>query len=282
MPQRHLPGLSAFRMVLLAGALACSGWAQADAERPAPVREYRPGFPIGYLGAQDLPDVLSLLPPPPADGSAVAAADRAYNRASQTLRNGPRGKLAAADAQLAFPAAADTFSCALGVAVTDAETPYLYQLLRRSLTDVAQTNYMLKDTYKRMRPYTVNDGPTCAPGLEAKMRKDGSYPSSHAAAGWAWALILAEVAPQQANAVMARGLAFGDSRSICNVHWASDINAGRIVGAATVAKLHSNPEFVTDLTAAKSELQGRRAKGSLPTRDCAVESSALAIHIPQP
>jgi len=237
---------------------------------------------MGYLSAQDLPDVLTLVPPPPTDSSAQAAADRAYNRASQTVRNGPRGRLATADAQLALPAAAETFSCALGVGVSDADTPYVFQLLRRTLTDVAQTNSLLKDTYKRLRPYAVNDGPTCTPALEAKMRKDGSYPSSHAAAGWAWALILAEVAPQQANALMARGLAFGESRSICNVHWGSDINAGRIVGAATVAKLHSSAEFTADVAAAKAEIQGRRAKGSLPARDCTAENSALAIHVPAP
>lgn len=278
---RQLPGLSAFASALFIGALTCCVTAQAEVDRPAPVREYRHGFPIGYLNTQDLPDVLALLPPPPGDESAQATADRAYNRASQTVRHGPRGKLATADAQLSFPSAADTFACALGMAVTEAETPYLYQLLRRTLTDVAQTNYVLKDTYKRSRPYVLNGGPTCTPALESKMRKDGSYPSSHAAVGWAWALILAEAAPNQANAILARGLAFGDSRSICNVHWGSDINAGRLVGAATVAKLHSNPEFLSDLSAARAEIAAHHNKLN-PPRDCAAESAALSIHIPQP
>ena len=32
---------------------------------------------------------------------------------------------------------------------------------------------------------------------------------------------------------------------VCNVHWNSDVREGRIVAAAVVAKLHSNPEFLT-------------------------------------
>ena len=29
-----------------------------------------------------------------------------------------------------------------------------------------------------------------------------------------------------------RGLAFGDSRVVCGVHWQSDVEAGRVIGAA--------------------------------------------------
>ena len=75
------------------------------------------------------------------------------------------------------------------------------------------------------------------------MRKDGSYPSGHTAFGWAWALILTEIAPERADVILARGRAFGESRMVCNVHWYSDVVAGRTIGAAAVARLHAEPEF---------------------------------------
>jgi acid phosphatase (class A) len=46
--------------------------------------------------------------------------------------------------------------------------------------------------------------------------------------GWAWALILAEISPEQSDAILARGAAYGASRNVCNVHWRSDVNAGLI------------------------------------------------------
>ena len=72
---------------------------------------------------------------------------------------------------------------------------------------------------------------------------------------WAWALILAEVLPDQADVIMERGLDFGISRNVCNVHWHSDVVYGRMMGAAAVAALHANTEFIVDLEAAKKEVE---------------------------
>lgn len=121
----------------------------------------------------------------------------------------------------------------------------------------------------------VNGQPTCSPEDEKHLSDDGSYPSGHTAIGWAWALILAEISPEQADAILARGWAFGQSRMICNVHWQSDVMMGRIMGAAAVATLHTNSEFRAAIEASKDELKVVRAKGLKPTRDCQLESDAL-------
>ena len=94
--------------------------------------------------------------------------------------------------------------------------------------------------------------------------------------GWAWALILSEISPEQTDAILARGRAFGESRVICNVHWQSDVIEGRFMGASTVARLHADPTFRADLQAAKAELAAVRAKGLKPLRDCAAEAAAMA------
>jgi acid phosphatase (class A) len=54
---------------------------------------------------------------------------------------------------------------------------------------------------------------------------------------------------------MERGLDFGISRNVCNVHWHSDVVYGRMMGAAAVAALHANTEFIVDLEAAKKEVE---------------------------
>jgi acid phosphatase (class A) len=148
--------------------------------------------------------------------------------------------------------------------------------LRRSLTDFAQSTSPTKTKYQRARPFTVNAAPICTPALEGRLRNDGSYPSGHVAIGWGWALILAEVAPDRTDAVLARGRAFGQSRVVCNLHWMSDTDEGRVMGAATAAKLHDQAEFLADLAAARAEVAAARARGLAPTRDCAREAAQLA------
>jgi acid phosphatase (class A) len=164
----------------------------------------------------------------------------------------------------------------MDVRISEADTPHLYTLLRRSLLDAGRSPYPTKNKYQRARPFTVNGAPMCTPAFDAILRKDGSYPSGHGAVGWAWALILAEVAPDRANEILARGRAFGQSRIVCNVHWTSDIEEGRTMGAAAVAKLHSVAEFRADVAAAQAEVAAARAKGLRPTRDCAKEAAQLA------
>nr|QQZ50764.1 hypothetical protein JKL49_05215 [Phenylobacterium glaciei] len=53
---------------------------------------------------------------------------------------------------------------------------------------------------------------------------------------------------------MAAGKQVGDSRVICGVHFQSDIEAGRTLASAMVARLHGDPDFQRDLAAARQEL----------------------------
>ena len=261
----------------LAVIVVCSACANLRSNgEPAPVSEIAPGLLAGYLPKTSLPDSLGLLPPPPAAGTAAMALDEAFAQSTFAQRGSPRWALAEADANLAFPEAAGVFSCALGAPISQAATPRLYQLLRRTLTDAGLSTYGAKNRYQRTRPFAANQQPICTEGERAALLKDGSYPSGHAAIGWAWALVLSEIAPDRSNALFARGLAYGESRNICNVHWRSDVQNGLVMGAATVARLHADAEFRHDLDAANAELANVRAKGLRPGRDCALEAAALA------
>ncbi len=280
MPRPSTPALfhrHGITLGLLVTAVAASHAQNAPTTDPAKVPEVRAGsgYLVGYLSRKNYPNSLALLPPPPAAGSAAQAADEEAHQRAKAARESGRWQVAASDAVLKFPAAASTFSCALGTTISQEATPNLNMLLRRSLTDAGLSTYAAKDHYQRTRPFVAFKETTCTPAEEAGLARDGSYPSGHAAIGWAWGLVLAEVAPDRAQAVLERGYAFGQSRSFCGVHWQSDVEAGRVMAAATVARLHANADFMAQLQAARAEVEAAKAKGTPPERDCAVEAAGL-------
>src|SRR5262245_66260918 len=91
-----------------------------------------------------------------------------------------------------------------------------------------------------------------------------------------WALMLTELSPEQTDAILARGRAFALSRVACNVHWMSDTLQGRYMAAYTVARLHADPTFQSDLHAARTELAAVRAQAPGAGRDCGAEAAGIA------
>ena len=243
---------------------------------PTELPEVRLGYVAGFLQPDELPDSKALLPPPPAPGSAAMAADEEAYRTTRALRAAPRWVLAAKDAELRFPEATEHFSCALDVRISAEATPHLNMLLRRVRMDASRATDKAKDYYKRQRPFMVTGDATCTPKEQSGLKPD-AYPSGHSSIGWAWALALTAAAPERADAVLARGLAYGQSRVVCGVHWKSDVEAGRIIGAATVSRLHANPVFVAQVAEARREIAAARAAGAKSPLDCAAEANALAL-----
>lgn len=234
-------------------------------------------LPPGYLPHEQLPDSLALLPPPPAAGSAAMANDEAARRSAVGLRSSARFGQAATDAVIGLPEIPNDFSCAAGFKISNEATPRLYALIAKMLIDVGLSTYRAKDHYKRTRPFVVHNAPTCYPKDEPTLRNDGSYPSGHSAIGWGIALVLAEVVPSRADAVLQRGRDFGQSRLICDAHWQSDIDAGRVIAAATVARLHGEPVFRADLEAARAEATATLATASsVQLETCRAEAAALS------
>jgi len=265
--------------VLMVMMIAGTSWAVENHKKPTNVPEFRPGVPAGFLNSKLLPNSSALVPPSPAEGSATLALDEEVSRKALALRNTPRWVLAVEDANLKFPQAAGTFSCALNAPITEEDTPFLYMLLRRVMIDAGIATYRAKMKYKRPRPFVVNKEPICTPEEAEKLSTNGSYPSGHAAIGWAWALVLCEISPDETDAILGRGWAFGQSRMVCNVHWQSDVLQGRLVGAATVARLHADPTFRVYVEEAKAELAAVRARSLKPTRDCEDEAAEISVRL---
>ena len=267
------PILAALLIAGVCGAGAVAADQSRSAANPAGLDKGQ--LPPSYLKASDLPDSLALLPPPPVAGSAAMRRDEAARASVLKLRGTSRYRLAAADAVIG-PDLPDYFSCSAGIAISKQATPHLYGLMAKMMIDVGLSTYRAKDHYNRVRPFVVHKAHTCYAKDEAMLRHDGSYPSGHSAIGWGYALVLAELIPARADAILQRGRDFGHSRLVCDAHWQSDIDAGRVIASAAVARLHADPAFRSDLNAARAEVSGETGKGVAAEPKCAGEAAALA------
>ncbi|WP_453977756.1 acid phosphatase [Brevundimonas sp. Marseille-Q4549] len=274
-----IPSRLSVSSLVLALVLTTAGCASAVPTRTAevaavPASAAAPAFwqgfrdhPHGYLTADNAPNAANFLPPPPADGSPREQADIVAYRALRSLEGGERWAIARADNEIETPGAPRAFDCALGFKFEPEKTPTLTMLLGRMLGDLETIQTPAKRGWFRKRPFVVEPLPTCiAP--ETWLAASGSYPSGHSALGWAWALVLAEMAPDRADPILRRGLAYGESRAVCGVHYVSDVEAGRIVGAAMVARLKADPGFQADFARAKEEFDAARAASKEATSAC--------------
>ncbi|WP_136162641.1 acid phosphatase [Sphingomonas flavalba] len=227
----------------------------------------------GYLPSGAF-DILAVLPPAPVKGEVRYDADRRIFKRTRALLNTPRGALATNDVDYSPPAMLRDFSCAVGVALTPENAPKTTALIARAGVDTANQSRVAKDYYKRLRPYQIDRGRTCQNPEELKHSFD--YPSGHTTRGWTWAAILAQVAPDRATPIMARGRAYGESRIICGVHNASAVEAGRVTSAATLTAVATQPAFQADLAAARAEMDALRADPATP-RPAACEEEAKLV-----
>lgn len=260
-------------IVVAAGALAScamvADW-RATLDPPPPTSVHSSNWkepPKGYLPAGAHPDAMLILPPPPAAGSPEQAADSARFEATRALQGTPRWTQAIRDADLSGKEAFRGFSCVAGVKIGADTTPTLAKMLLRLIDDARPIYNPTKDAYGRKRPAAGNTAPICVP-RESWIETNGSYPSGHAMIGYAWAMILTELVPDKATELATRGRAFGDSRAICGVHWQSDVDAGRMLAAPLLARLHADPGFQSDLATARSEIEAARKLG--PPERCGV------------
>ncbi len=262
---RHLPPFAG--VALAVGLVACAATTASspqlvDESLDAPLVNPIPTSLTGYL-AQGVIDGATLLGPPPAPDSLIGQADRARYLETRALNDTPRWKQAMVDNDLWGGGALKQYSCRLGVSIDEKQTPATLRILHRVELDVRTVGKPAKDHYNRARPMIGDDRPICVP-REDWMKTNASYPSGHSMTGWSWSLILAELAPAKADDMLAVGKQIGESRIICGVHYASDIEAGRTLAGAMVARLHADPQFQADMRKARAEL----ARAKAAPRNC--------------
>lgn len=211
------------------------------------------------LVSSSAPNSLLILPKPPSYNSVSFLNDQAQYHAGYNLKGTKRWGLAQQDADLGYPdhktaiTLARQFDAAFGMKITQKKTPYIYRILQEIKHDASLVTKPAKNNYKRTRPFVFFRQHSCTPQDEKFLRTNGSYPSGHTTIGWATALVLSEINPKRQNEILKRGYSYGQSGVICGAHWQSDVDAGRIMGAALVARLHADQYFLTWLKRAKKE-----------------------------
>lgn len=228
------------------------------------------GIPAQIACAKDIalsgPDMIrsvDFLPAPPGNDSIDFARDREIYRQTRTEKGSQRWQQASFDADTHLDNNAGAwFEEAFGMTINQKETPALYGLMLVYIKAQREAVRSAKKHYQRKRPYVYyqTENETCAPWDEESHRYNGSYPSGHSPMGWGMALILTEIMPDNQAAILKRGYDIGQSLVICGFHWQSDVEAGRMVGAAVVARLHGNQAFSKQLEAAKKEIAAIRVR----------------------
>lgn len=238
--------MSKFKFALVA-ALALAACATAA---PAPIAapSTQPAHATPERNPAVQVDATVFLPPPPQANSALELAERTIVRGPWT----PERRAQALADNAIDPFAA--FDAVLGDNFTAANFPATLALLDRAGRAAGFAGDPVKFIHRRPRPFVTDSAITpCIPDDE-RLRASFSYPSGHAALGFGWALVLAELVPSRADAIIERGRDFTWSRVVCGVHYPSDVEAGRTVAAAAVARLHADPDFQRLLDAARLEL----------------------------
>jgi acid phosphatase (class A) len=265
--------MSGIRVWLAAAVLALGLAAGAPAFAQQAEREPRPldEHPQGYLQGDEI-TYLAYLAAPPAEGSTEDQLDVAAVKTLQAGVTEDRWKQAQADALYLFP----QFEAAFGAPIDRQHAPHLVHLLNEALRDVSWPTNAGKGYFARARPYQRLQlervcAETVGPQLPPDPTDRSSYPSGHSAAGWTTALILAQVAPDNAPAILARADDYALSRVICGDHFPTDVQASRMLAAAVVAREATVPAFQRDLACAMAEHAGQpgaacAAPGARPPR----------------
>lgn len=218
---------------------------------------------------------MKVIPPAPTAGDARDTLDRSIFRATRSLKDSERWKLARSDNRYGLQDLMNDFHCATAVDLDMAKHPQLKAVLDIVYRENGSASGYLKEQYKRKRPFLIDAGEICI-ARDEDLVGSWDYPSGHATLSWATGLVLAELFPSHASAIMARARAYGESRIICGVHNASAVEAGRTLGAAVFAALQATPGFQKALNGAKKELA--QVPGSaFNTTTCATETKILAL-----
>lgn len=212
----------------------------------------------GYLAKSERPDLTTVLAQPPEPGSPRAVADQGVFQQTRAQQGTPRWALATSDVS---GEVYDDFAQALGVRLTPEEAPILTALLDRAGNDRSVVGDA-KTYWATKRPYIGTDQPICE-AKTAHLAGNPDYPSGHSAHGVHVAMILAELAPQRADALYARGREFAESRYICGSHSYSAVEAGILSGMVIYGAEQRSDAFRRDMEAARAEVQAALARAGL-------------------
>lgn len=194
------------------------------------------------------------LPAPPADDSLEAQVERAAIKAAYSDAT-PEERLAAQKdaSNESVRLFADTIP---GFDLDQLPaTKALFKTIRAN--ENAQTG-LFKRHFNRQRPYQVDSSITpCLPPKNFDI--NASNPSGHTTMAFSNAIILANLLPDYAEAILTRAEAYGRHRVVCGAHHPFDVRSGQVLGTLIGVTLLKTPALKPQLDAARTELASKIA-----------------------
>ena len=230
-------------LTVFGAALAMSGAAQVATAQAAT---------YVFLTQDEVDADIRALPAPPADGSDKAKAELAELQQIENSRTSADMVHATDDDKTKN---ASIFAVAVGPGFDLKALPATAKLFTDIRADEKTAADTAKDVFKRNRPWIVD------PALLSCFQEDGpqtSYPSGHSTMGYTMAPVLADLIPEKRDAIIARADDYAHSRLVCEMHFRSDIDGGRLFGAALAKDMAQSPVFKTEFDAAEAELRAAK------------------------
>ena len=195
------------------------------------------------------------LPAPPPDNSPEAIAERDYIKAA--YRDATPAQREAAQRDAANESVRLFGDTLPGFDLDQLPgTKALFKTVRAN--EQTQTG-AFKTYFNRQRPYQVDGSITpCLPPKNFDI--NASDPSGHTTMAFSSAIILANLLPDYAPAIMRRAETYGRHRIVCGAHHPFDVRSGQVLGTLIGVTLVKSPELQPQLAAARTELTKAIAK----------------------
>jgi len=144
------------------------------------------------------------------------------------------------------------FDRALGIDMTRS-TPTLVRGLTSFLKLVDGAKNTIKDSIRRPRPFVSH------PEIQVCLPPEftWSFPSGHSSFFRTAAVLLADLVPERRQRLLAVGLLGGTGRTLCGLHYPSDVDAGQRFGEAAALQILASPQWqrFKQLPALQQEVQ---------------------------
>jgi acid phosphatase (class A) len=202
-----------------------------------------------YLSDSQVANAMAALPAPSAPGSAEDQADRATTDRAFAARS--PADFAQAKREEKFNAF--DFAPVIGNRFRADRLPHVAALFQEAEQETKQAVDLSKNHWKRPRPCPPGSG--CALNPTDAAKKSYGYPSGHSSRATVDAILLTQLFPQNAEALMQHARDIGWRRVVKGAHTLQDIYAGREFGQALATRMLDSPAMQRDLAAAREELQ---------------------------
>lgn len=193
-------------------------------------------------------NLLNLLPPPPANDSAQMKAELGEILTIQVTRTPEMAARAVADAEENVWRFSDVID---NPKFSKENLPKFTAFFDRIVETEGAVVDPAKDVWKRPRPHLYSD--LVKPIVP--LSKSGSYPSGHTTLGTLMGVVLSNMVPEKRGVIMARAWEYGHNRVVGGIHYASDIEAGRIAGTVIAETIMTHDDYKSEYEAAKAELR---------------------------